>query len=96
MVMNGSKSRSKISKLKINMEIDINTLVVNGILIPPLLVFLTQWLKGLKENKKFHIVLPFILGFVFSFVIFGLGVSSILYGFLFGAIASGEYKILKS
>ena len=77
------------------MEIDLNTLVVNGLFIPPLLVFVTQWLKGFTANKKYHVLLPFILGFGVSLLLFGFGTTFALYGLLFGAIATGEYRFIK-
>lgn len=77
------------------MEIDINTLMVNGIGLPLILVFLTQWFKEASAMKLYRILLPFIIGFTFSIFMFSSLTETIFYGFVFGAIATGEYKVLK-
>lgn len=72
----------------------LNSLVVTGIAVPPLLVFITEYFKPLfKDISWIKRVFPFVLGFIVAwFIIPEPSIKFILTGFLLGALATGEYK----
>ena len=76
---------------------DLNTLVISGIAIPPLLVFVTEYFKPVLGDIEWAKKLfPFLLGLIFAWIFTGgaLTLEFLLVGFLFGALATGECKSL--
>ena len=69
-------------------------IILYGIAIPPLLVFLTEFIKPIFEKYKWvKVLFPFLLGCLISYIQFeALTPQFLIFGLFYGALATGEYK----